>query len=257
MGNHNIQETGLDMESKRADKTCCVGASGVKLAFHLRCLACRKRAARDERRTLLVNATPPVGCSGEVPIAPARGAVLPYRELRVLPTADGVDAVEAPYRAGCPARPRDVFDTMIDQGTRRGGSVPFTSGQLGAARDYGALFEKVHGSGMKCSKAFEVERAGQGGVDFMDAYRRDTRRLAAFREAIGIDLALEVRAVGAHIMDRGRRVSISDAVLVHTVCISQAPLSMVLKAHGWAASTKNTVALRAKLCAVLDRMQGI
>ncbi|MCP3970976.1 MAG: hypothetical protein GY717_11805, partial [Rhodobacteraceae bacterium] len=154
-------------------------------------------------------------------------------------------------------RARDIFDTMTDQTTRRGGELPFTKAQVGAARDYRALHERVQCAGVKCSRAFDVQIGGQGQVDFMDAYIRDTQRLAMFQRAIGDGEAMSVRQDGAHNMDRGSRWSVTDTRLVEMVCIGDKPLSAVLKAHGWSASSKGTKRLRAALCAALERMQGI
>ncbi|MCP3969247.1 MAG: hypothetical protein GY717_02785 [Rhodobacteraceae bacterium] len=129
----------------------------------------------------------------------------------------------------------------------------------GAARDYRALHERVQCAGVKCSRAFDVQIGGQGQgqVDFMDAYIRDTERLAMFRRAIGDGVAMSVRQDGAHNMDRGSRWSVTDTRLVEMVCIGDKPLSAVLKAHGWSLAGKNRKTLRAALCAALERMQGI
>ncbi len=202
-------------------------------------------------------AAPPDGCSREIPVAPARGPVVEFRELRSMPRGDGFVLVEAPYRAGCPGRARDIFDTMTDQTTRRGGEPPFTKAQVGAARDYRALHERVQCAGVKCSRAFDVQIGGQGRVDFMDAYIRDTERLAMFQRAIGDGVAMSVRQDGANTMDRGSRWSVTDTRLVEMVCIGDKPLSAVLKAHGWPGSSRNIKHLRAALCASLGHMQGI
>ncbi len=220
------------------------------------------RCGKQERKRIdavMDAAVIPDGCSREIPVAPARGPVAEFRELRSMPRGDGFVLVEAPYRAGRPGRARDIFDTMTDQTTRRGGEPPFTRAQVGAARDYRALHERVQSAGVKCSRAFDVQIGGQGQgqVDFMDAYIRDTQRLAMFHRAIGDGVAMSVRQDGANTMDRGSRWSVTDTRLVEMVCIGDKPLNAVLKAHGWSASSKGTKRLRAALCAALERMQGI
>ncbi len=246
------------MKHKRREKTCCVDEHGQKRPFHLCCSRCRSEIAARQRADLLGAATPPEKCSAEIPVAPARGSVAAFREVRTLPKGDDFVVVDAPYRAGCPGRTRDVFDTMTDQATRRGGAAPFTTAQVGAARDYRALQERVQSAGVKCSRAFDVHVAGGGGgLDFMDIYMRHTERLGLFARAIGDGEALSVRTHGAHSMDRGSRWPVTDARLIEMVCLGDKPLSAVLTAHGWPVSSKNTKALRAALCDVLGRMQGI
>ncbi len=203
------------------------------------------------------DAVNPQACSQEIPVAPARGPVAAFREGYWYEKNGRVEWRDLPYRSGCPGRTRDIFDTMTDQATRRGGGLPFTAGQVGTARDYRALDEKVQSAGMKCSKAFDVEIGSNGGADFMTAYRRDIERLGWFKRAIGRGDALSVRRHGAHTMDRGQRRSITDAVLIEMVCIRQHALNAVLEAHGWSLAAKNRKPLQSALCAILDRMQGI
>lgn len=228
------------------------------------------RYAEDERQRVdqvKSSAANPEGVSDRILAAPARGPVLPFRDTRILPDGDGFKVVDAPYRSGCPGRTRDAFDAMTDQATRRGGNAPFTVAQVGAARDYRALDERVQSAGVKCSKVFDVQTGGQGRIDFMDAYIRDTERLVMFHDAIGSVIAKDMKRVSP---SKAQRVIVTDDMLaqvkkriitvrtlVDDVCIKDRTLSDVLKAHGWSVTGKNRKALRDALCAALGRMQGI
>ena len=209
----------------------------------------------------------PSDCSAEIITAPARGPLAPFREGYWHEKDGQGEWRNIPYRSGCPGQARDIFDFMTDQATRRGGDAPFTAAQVGAGRDYRALHERVQSAGVKSSKAFDVQTAGRGRVDFMDAYIRDTERLAMFHDAIGSVIAKDVKRVSS---DRARRVIITDDILaqsdnriitvralVDDVCIKERALSDVLGAHGWSVTGKNRKALRGALCAALGRMQGI
>lgn len=200
-----------------------------------------------------IAAASPAGVSREVLAAPARGPVAPFRESVVLPAGDdGFEVVDAPYRSGCPGRARDVFDVMVDQALRSGGAAPFTAGQVGAARDYRAVYERVQSSGMKLSSVGVDRTGGQGRVDFMDAYMRDSERLSGFRAAIGDGVALSPKHRSASVVRR----AIMVRELVDAVCIRERALSAVLTAHGWKVSGKARNDLRAALCAALGRMRG-
>ena len=255
------------MKLKRVEETCCVDETGAKLAFHLCCPDCRKEMAQEERARLMDVGTAPDGCSAEIITAPARGPLARFREGYWHEKDGQGEWRHVPYRSGCPGQARDIFDTMTDQATRRGGDAPFTAAQVGAARDYRALHERVQSAGVKCSNAFDVQVGGQGRVDFMDAYIRDTERLAMFHDAIGSVIAKDMKRVSP---DRAQRVIITDDVLadvdkriitvrtlVDDVCIKERALSDVLGAHGWSVTGKSRKALRDALCAALGRMQGI
>ena len=195
----------------------------------------------------------PSEVSSEIPIAPARGPVVPFREGYWHEKAGKAQWRWVPYRSGCPGRVRDIFDTMTDQATRRGGDLPFTEAQVGTARDYRALYERVQAAGFKRSKAFDVQMGGQCNTDFITAYMRDTNRLARFHAAVGDGIAKEIKRPGPG----QTRHPILVRRLVDDVCIRQYALSEVLKAHGWAVSGENRKALQDALCASLGRMQGI
>ena len=255
------------MKLKRLEKTCCVDEAGDRLAFHRCCPGCRSAVAKEERAQLVAAGTAPVECSPEIIPAPARGSMASFREGYWHDTDMGGEWRHVPYRSGCPGRTRDIFDTMTDQALRRGGGAPFTAAQVGAARDYRALNEAVQSAGVKCSSTFDDKVRGQGRVDFMDAYIRDSERLGLFVRAIGDGVAKDtkrkvpaiegaVKVGDVQLRRIGRRL-ITVRRLVDDVCISERTLSDVLEAHSWRATGKNRMTLRAALCAALGRMQGI
>ncbi len=255
------------MKLKRVEKTCCVDETGARVAFHLCCADCRREMSQEERARLMDLGTAPDGCSAGIITAPARGPLAPFREGYWHDTDSGGEWRHVPYRSGCPGQVRDIFDTMTDQATRRGGDVPFTAAQVGAGRDYRALHERVQSAGVKCSRVFDVQTDGQGDTDFMVAYMRDTERLDMFHEAIGDGVAKDtkrkvpalegsVRIGDVQLRQIGRRL-ITVRRLVDGVCIGERALSDVLEAHSWRATGKNRKALQEALCAALGRMQGI
>ena len=224
-----------------------------------------KRAETDA--ATIDRSTVPPECSSEIIAAPARGPLLPYREGYWHEKDGQSEWRHMPYRSGCPGQIRDIFDTMAEQAMRRGGSSPFTAGQVGAARDYRALHERVQTAGVKCSKVFDVQMGGQGDFDFMTAYMRDTERLARLQDAIGSVIAKSMKRVRP---DTAQRVVISDdtflpadksiitvRALVDGVCVKERSLSDILKRYGWSVTGKNRKVLQVALCAALDRMQKI
>lgn len=260
------------MKKAAVNRDCCLDERGQVLPMHLCCPFCRADLAAVERAALLAAGAAPGACSGEIINAPARGPLGVYSEVLHLPDGDGVKVVEAPYRAGAPGKSRDVFDTMTDQATRRGGQPPFTASQVAAGRTYHDLVERVATFGVKCSRVFDDSPRGNGrGPDPLDAYRRDVRRLEAFRIAIGqgtakaSSRAVDVIARGkagaavvgtAQLRDIGKRL-ITTRALVDAVCIDDKPLSAVLRVHGWREGGKNQITLREALRAALWRMEGL
>ena len=251
------------MRQKRVESVCCVNQTGAKRPFHLCCPACRSVMAAERLVQLIAEGTAPDECGPDVVrVAPARGRVTTYRPTISLPDGDGGHKlVDMGYRDRAAMVQEDVFDRMMDQARRRAGSqgaaLPFTHHQIGAARDYRALHERLASAGVKCSRAFDPEPAGQGGVEFMVAYTRDSERMAMIHRAIGTGVALSVRRHAAHGMDRGSRRAILDRELVDMVCLRDMALSAVLKARGWAVKGSSVKALRAALCAALGRVQGV
>ena len=197
--------------------------------------------------------------SDEVLLAPARGKMVACPQMTVL-AVGAEDFVVAPerYRAGAPGRERDIFDDMTDRATRRGGDKPFTVGQVAVGRAYRDFAQKVMAAGYKTSSTFDA-RVDGGRVDFMNQYLRDVYRLGMFQRAIGSDVALSPRQMAVHSMDRGARRLITTRDLVDSICLREPKggLSAVLVAHHWSVSARNVKALRAALCAALERMQGV
>ncbi|WP_107495561.1 hypothetical protein [Thalassobius sp. I31.1] len=257
------------MKLKALKLACNCGTIESNLSESQRCAECRAKIARWRRLDLIATGTAPKECSRELPVAPARGQVVPFRESIVVPSGDeDFELVDAPYRAGCPGRARDIFDVMTAQATRRkGATAPFTALQVGTARDYRDLNERIAGAGVKCSKTFDDHVGGQGGGEFMDAFIRDKQRLSAFEAAIGEGVAMETRrrraahvkgvVIGDVQLRAIERKIITTQRLVDMVCIEEKPLGAVLKLHGWCSGGKNIITLRAALCAALSRMQGI
>ena len=168
--------------------------SGDRIAAAVRRI--ERSTSMDERARMaevMALGAVPDGCSAEIPMAPARGPLAPFREGYWHETDGGSEWRQMPYRSGCAGRTQDVFDIMTDQTVRGGGDAPFTVAQVGAGRDYRALHERVKSAGVKCSRAFDVQTVGQGGSDFMTSYMRDTKRLAMFHEAIGDGVAKDTR----------------------------------------------------------------
>lgn len=225
---------------------------------------------RQRLRAMLDRATPPVECGPRMPVAPARGPMLRFTPREVVQTENGnFVSRRSGYHGWDAARVADVFDMMLDAARKaqaarekraeaRGDDAPdfcppFTPGQVQIARDYAALVERVSVAGLSCS-SLEVlrQKAGTGG-DRELAIFIDFQRLRAMQHRIGDGLVKEVR----RIRPEGRgRVAIRVRALVDMVCLGQKSLAEVLVAHGWQADGRGIAALRAGLCAALDRMQG-
>jgi hypothetical protein len=208
----------------------------------------------------------PDGVSKDIVAAPARGPVREFREGYW--AGDGLNAEwrTEPYRSGCAGKVRDIFDTMTDQATRRGGKAPFDVVQVHVARQYRELNERVASAGIKCSRAFNPETRGTGKVDFMDAFMADTQILAWYHRQIGTGVAKNTKRnqearQGDQVVGRievrlhGRKL-ITVRTLVDEVCIHEKALSAVLRAHGWRDTGKNVNGLRDALRAALTRMAG-
>lgn len=211
--------------------------------------------------------TPANEFSDVIIAAPGRAPLKPFKEGYWHGDDEKGEWREIPYRSGCPGRTRDIFDSMTDQATRRGGDAPFTAAQVGAGRDYRDLHEAVQSAGVKCSSTFDDKVRGQGRVDFMDAYIRDSDRLGLFVRAIGGGVAKDTKRkvpaiegtvkIGEVQLRQIDRRLITVRSLVDDVCLADKSLSTILVDYGWRATGKNRMSLRAALCAALGRMQGI
>lgn len=130
---------------------------------------------------------------------------------------------------------------------------PFDNGQVQAGRAYAALVERVAGSGIKCSSLEAVSGGSGGGGDREAAILQDVAQLRAMQRRFGNRLAKEVRRIRPNGV---KRRTIFVRQLVDMVCLGDASLDDVLRAHGWALNQKTRDGLRVALCVALDRMCG-
>lgn len=232
---------------------CCLEQSGKKLPFHLCCSECRKVLAAAEEARIRDNGRAPDECGTDmVAIAPARGRVVPFKPVQVIPDGEeGYKQVDMGYRDRSAMREEDVFDRMNNQVRRKKGDLLLPSALIGVGRDYRDLFEKVEAGNIKCSN-LDGGGCGGGRVDFMDAYMRDSDRLARMQHSIGTGIAMKVQRMG-----RGNRQSISDRQLIDQVCLSDRDISSVLRGFGWSVDGKNRRPAKLALWLILERMVGI
>lgn len=198
----------------------------------------------------------PDGCGpAMVDCAPARGAVRRFVPYEMYPDgASGWKRRPSGYRGRCALQRADVFDVMCEQARRAGArELPFGVGQVNAGRAYRDLAERVASSGVRCSSMESLQGSGGDG-GWNEAVMWDGEQLKEARRRIGGGVSMQVRRVRPS--QRGTRASISDRQLVDMVCIADRPLSHVLKAFGWSVSSKNLDAVRAALCAALDRLHS-
>ena len=203
-------------------------------------------------------AQPPASISPWVPLAPARGVVVPVQMEETVMTPNGPRPVKNSEDGFHPARAEDAFDRMtIKSRNRKGepGATLFTVAQVEAGRAYAALSERCASEGLRCTSP-EARVSGQGGhVDWIEGVIARSRRLERMRTAIGDGIALSPRNARAH-SDRGRTV-ITVRRLVDAVCIEGLTLSAVLAAHGWGRGVASATALRDVLRDALDRMSMV
>lgn len=218
----------------------------------------KAEAARVEQ--IRAGSSVPSDCGPEIVAAPARGA---FRVFEPRATSPGGRLVHDGYRGQGEATRRkavarlDVFDVMTAQARRRSKDAPplFTASQVAAGRAYLELVERTASSGFS-GTSLEVSSArvrGSGGGDWIEAVIRDGRRLDRMIEAIGSGYALAPAESRQHI-DRGVRHAIAVRRLVDAVCLEGRTISDVLRANGWASKTTTREAVRAILCAALDRI---
>ena len=227
----------------------------------LRCLGPMDRQAvwdglmpEDRLAVVKALAMPPEQCGDQLPVAPARGRLIPFEAKRMeRTTAGGLREVSD----GWAARVGDVFDLMEarrPKAQRRAGAL-FTPSQVAVARDYRALVERLDASGMR-GMSLETMRSGSGcGADgFLAAVLDDAARLRAMQRRIGDGVAIEVRRVRPSARGGDSRRGIRDRYLVDAVCLKQLTIVQVLEACGWGDSANNRRALVLALGAALDRM---
>lgn len=219
----------------------------------------------------------PFECGSEIPDAPARGPFATFTPRRTEMTAAGPRSRPDGHMGRRAMRLADAFDVMNEQAARRHPSVvararrewergprdrefrapafvpPFTIGQIEMGREYAALVERCAASGVKCASLEALRGAASNGGDREVAVLRDFQMLRVLRARIGDGLAKEVRRIRP---GKDRRRAIRTRDLVDRVCVGGQSLVDVLTANGWADDQKARTALRADLCAALDRMRG-
>lgn len=201
---------------------------------------------------LKARAVAPEACGPEIPLAPARGAVVPFQPVAVVRGRDGYEVQPAGFAGRSGARSADAFDRMADQAGRAGGVDPFTPAQVATGRAYAALVERHAAFGLRGRSVEVLAGRGGGGSDgVMDAVIDEGRRIAAMERAAGHGVALSPLRDGA-----GRQ-AVMVLVLVRMVCVEGLDLSAVLRRHGWAPKGDSRAALRLALGLALDRMQKI
>lgn len=131
---------------------------------------------------------------------------------------------------------------------------PYTTGQIEIARTYVGLVEWRAGSGLRAQSLTGAAGGGSATSSYIDTFVQQGQLLAGLQAAIGDEVILSIRRN----MDRGNtRRSITARAAIDAVLLQGLDVSAVLKAHGWTPDVKSRKALRAGLCAALDRMQGL
>lgn len=195
-------------------------------------------------------AVAPEGCGPEMPLAPARGRLVPVAPIAMVRAADGYVPQHVGFAGRDAARAADVWDRMAAQAARAGGEAPFTVQQVATGRAYAALVERHAAFGLRGRSVEVLAGRGGGASDgVMDAVIDEGRRIAAMERAAGGGMALAVRR------QRGAgRSGVPVLALVRAVAVDGLDLSAVLRRYGWAAQGPNREAAREALAAALDRM---
>lgn len=196
------------------------------------------------------DACPPVDMRA-APVAPARGAMqlVPEYDLQ---TGGTRRRVSAHWRAVCllTAMNADATARHADRAPDAPLVLPFSPAHLETAAKYRALVEWRDGSCIK-GQTFDATRAG-GGEGFLDRFIDKGQALARAQAAIGDAVALSPRR---H-MDRGNiRAPVSDRAVVDKAVLAGIGLGAILESYGWQNDGRNRKALRASLCAALDRVR--
>jgi hypothetical protein len=217
----------------------------------------------DEERArlaqVLADAAPPEACGDAIPVSPARGPMRRFtpREMAVT-DAGGFRSVRSGYAGRDAACVMDAFDVMEVRrraaAARHGRAYEplFSVGQVEAARDYAALFERVASSGVKLSSLEGLGGGGDAGAREAAVFD-DIARLRMLRRRIGgglVDGLRSVRPGGAV------RSSIRVIDAVDRVCVGRAVVSDVLAANGFAVNSRTRAGLCADLAAAFDRLRG-
>ncbi|MBD3785646.1 MAG: hypothetical protein IE922_01570 [Sphingomonadales bacterium] len=206
----------------------------------------------DRVARLKAAATVPASCGPEIIPAPARGAAVRFTPVSVQPRgADGYEVQHAGYRGRDAARAADVFDRIEASARRSRSAMPFSPGQIEAARRYRGMVERHDAGGIKLA-SLEGRGAGGSGGDFMDAYLSEAREIARMRAAIGSGMAMVPRRRGSG----GAARAVSLRAAVDALCLDDLTPGEVLRRFGWSEYGANRDALRRVLAEALERMRG-
>lgn len=259
---HNMLIDSGSNEFDRAGKR-----DGKALVAEAKAARAASEAARIEK--VKARGAVPDVCGTDIPLAPARGPLIPFTPMRLVPGQVGVaektghwEKGEADRRKG--ARIADVFDRIEAEarrahkakGDKAGRFVPpLTPAQVQIGRDYRDMVERRDAGGMKC---VSLETGGhvQGGTGggFIEAFMSEGRQIEAMRRRIGPGAALAIRRIRPS--NRGSRTAIADRALVDDICLRDMDPSAVLRRYGWAVKGETREALRRALADALDRMIG-
>lgn len=225
----------------------------------------------------------PEECGTNIPVAPARGTMVPFTPRENYITDTGKIAVRqtghieeidgVPQRRLKGAKIVDVWDRMEGAAYRaykartskvkkEGKAIaefvpPFTPGQVYMAREYAVLVERIAASGVSCSSLHAKSRSssGSGGKEEARLYDIETRRLLERR--IGTGLAKSKRRPSqSGSTGEKKQVAIRVLDLVRHVAVEDLTLDDVLKKYHWARTGANRAPLKRALAAALDRMIG-
>ncbi|WP_407496826.1 hypothetical protein [Pseudooceanicola sp. MF1-13] len=189
----------------------------------------------------------------------ARGPVRVFDMIGPHPVGEnGVEYGPAGHRGRKTVQLADAFDVMAARAAARGAGSPFTAEQIGMGRFYRNLVERYESAGMRASSMDATTRGGGGPDGFMDALLADRQRIMIIRRRIGDGVALSMRKVRpSRRATRGTtRSVILDRRAVDAICLQEATLTDVLRAHGWAANGTNFKALTRAVGRTLERMAG-
>lgn len=205
----------------------------------------------DRLAVLKAKAVAPESCGPDVPVAPARGRVVPVAPVVMRLTNDGWQPEHGGWRGRDASRAADVFDEMARQARRAGGEDPFTARQVAAGRLYAAMVERHSAVGLK-GRSIETMlsgRSGRGGDGIMDAILDEGERIASMRAAIGDGWALAVVR-----QSKRQRTPLTVRELVDRVCLRGQTISEVLEACGWSVYGEAREWARTALADALERI---
>jgi len=219
--------------------------------------------AEGERiKRLMDGATPPEGCSTEIPVSPARGPARVFREVEVYMTANGPRRRSVRPKVGDAVRCASALDLIeVRSRSRKRPGPIFSPAEHMAAAEYEALVHKVQAGQVKCSSL----DGGTGGGDaagVMDAMidsiqrlkRMDRRIVECFHdEKLGHVHVLRAEGPAAQL---GRR-SIFIQDVVAWALIRREPLTALLARRGWPKQTRYLETLQKALSRALSAIYGL